>query len=107
MKYAMALAGLGALLLSAPALAGPSHGQTSTASTIAFDNRGNHAQGDHDRLELIGLLDKEVDGFVHNPHCDPDDRDGPDGDRDDHAANNPGKGRHEGRCHHLGHPASP
>ena len=114
MKYAMALACLGTLLLSAPALAGSSHGHTtSTMSLNTQDSRG----GDQDRENLARLLDQEVDGVLHNPHCDPDDRDGPDGDRDDHAANNRGR-EHEGdrhghdrdrdrddRC--VGHPASP
>ena len=113
MKYAMAFACLGALLLSAPALADSFHSHTSPASTLSADvhhfgggqdgNRG----GDHDRLELTRLLDQEVKGIEHNPHCDPDDQNGPDGDKDDHAANNPGRGRHVGRCHNLGHPASP
>ncbi|HEX3407497.1 MAG TPA: hypothetical protein VHS81_09690 [Caulobacteraceae bacterium] len=104
MKYAMALACLGTLL-STPALAGSSHGHTTVTPTMAFNTQDGRAGGDRD--ELRRLLDDEVRGVLHNPHCDPDDRDGPDGDRDDHAANNPGRGRHEGRCHNLGHPASP
>jgi hypothetical protein len=123
MKYAMALASLGCLLLSAPALATTSHGQTARASTIAADHHDNsHAQGlqnqglqnqgdqnqaDRDRIEMTGLLNQEVNGILHNPHCDPDDQNGPDGDHDDRAANNPGQGRHVGRCHNLGQPASP
>ena len=101
MKYAMLLASVGALLLTAPALAAPSHGHTNPA----VNSHGSRLDGDKDRDDVLAMLDKEMDGFLHNPHCDPDDRNGPDGDRDDRAANNPGRGHHFGRCHN--HPASP
>jgi hypothetical protein len=105
MTYAMVLATVGALLLSAPAIAAPQHGQAFGASKIAFNNHDSRSKNDRERDELLGALDKEMNGILHNPHCDPDDRNGPDGDHDDRAANNPGRGRHEGRC--IGKPASP
>jgi len=104
MNYAMVLATVGALLLSTPALAAPPHGQTAN-STMAFNDHGRRAGADRDREEMNRLLDREMTGIFHNPHCDPDDRDGPDGDHDDKAANNPGRGRHVGRC--VGRPATP
>ncbi len=94
MKYAMGLASVGALLFSAPASAAPPH-----------NGHGSRTGGDWDRPELVSLLDHEMHGILHNPHCDPDDQNGPDGDHDDKAAHNPGRGRHVGRC--VGHPASP
>ena len=104
MTYAMLL-GVGALLLSTPALAAPSHDHTVAASTVSFDNHGSRFGDDKDRDEMGKMLDDEMRGILHNPHCDPDDRNGPDGDRDDKAANNPGRGRHVGRC--IGKPATP
>jgi hypothetical protein len=105
MTYAMVLATAGALLLSAPALASPSHGQPIAASKVAFDNHGSRLGGDQDRAGMNRMFDEELHGLLHNPHCDPDDKNGPDGDHDDKAANNPGRGRHLGRC--IGRPATP
>ena len=104
MKYAMVLAGVGALLLATPVLAAPSH-HTDSGTTLAMNDRSDHFDRDRDRDELNRLLDDEFHKFFHNPHCDPDDRDGPDGDRDDKAAHNPGHGHHFGRC--RGKPMSP
>ncbi len=99
MKYIMALASVGALLLSTPSFADPSHGQNGQASFQSQSGDDDHfrGDGDHDRDDLMNV--------VRNPHCDGDDRHGPDGDRDDHAANNPGRGHHYGRCHQR--PVSP
>jgi hypothetical protein len=103
MTYAMLL-GVGALLLSAPALAAPSH-HTVAAPTVASDNHGSRFGADKDRDQMNKMFDDEMRSLLHNPHCDPDDRNGPDGDHDDKAANNPGRGRHVGRC--VGKPATP
>ena len=105
MTYATVLAGVGALLLSTPVFAAPSHGQTIAVWRMATNNHSNPVSGDQDRDATARLLDQEMTGILHNPHCDPDDKSGPDGDHDDKAANNPGRGRHVGRC--IGRPATP
>lgn len=104
MTYAMVLATVGALLLSTPALAAPPHGHTANAM-MAFNNDARRLGPERDKDEMTRLFDAEMTGILHNPHCDPDDRDGRDGDHDDKAANNPGRGRHVGRC--IGRPATP
>jgi len=117
MTYAMVFASVATLLLAAPALAASPHShslatpaatsinQSSQASADQGGGGRDQASADRDRQEMAGLLDGQMKGILHNPHCDPDDQNGPDGDKDDHAANNPGRGKHLGRC--IGRPASP
>jgi hypothetical protein len=116
--YATVLAALGALLLSTSAMGAPSNNQWSLSDQAG--DQGNRFGGDQDRDQQLKLLGQDMDGILHNKHCEfdndngqgddrdagRDDRNGWGDDRDDHGDHGD-HGRHRERCHHLGHPATP